>query len=59
MAPELMLLELGAVPAMPFSGWGSLAESLHLSVPQLSHPIGTKKGRRREVEPFVAPSSEN
>lgn len=55
MSPELVLLELGAIPAMPFSGWGSLAESLHLSVPQLSHPIGTKKGRRREVEPFVSP----
>lgn len=56
MAPELMLLELGAIPAMPFSSWGSLAESLCLSVPQLSHIIGTKEGRRREVKPFVPPS---
>lgn len=29
---------------VPLPSWGSLAESLHLYVPQLSHPIGTKKG---------------
>lgn len=43
---------LRAIPAIPLPSWGSLAESLHLSVPQLPHPIGTKKGREKEGRTF-------
>lgn len=52
MVPESMLLELGVISAPSFPSWGSLAESLHLSVSQLSQPIGIKKGRK-EVEPLI------
>lgn len=43
---------LWAVPALPLPSWGSGAESLHLSMPQLPHPIGTKKGREKEGRAF-------
>lgn len=41
MAPELVFLELGAIP-------GSLAESFHSSVPWQFHPIDTQKGLREK-----------
>lgn len=53
--PRVHALRAGVISATSFPSWRSLAESLHLSVPQLSQPIGTKK-ERKEVEPFVLPS---
>lgn len=46
---------LGAIPATSFLNWGPLAESLHLSMPQLSHLIGTKKGREKGGRAFSSP----
>lgn len=46
MAPELVFLELGAIP-------GSLAELLHSSRLWRFHPVDTQKGGRRDLGPSV------